>query len=68
MILILMLLQVIGVPDERLGEQIAAWIRLRDGETCTEQEIKDFCKGKASGTDIYTVLILSTIKYLDNIL
>ena len=39
--------QVIGVPDERLGEQVAAWIRLRDqNDTVTAQEIKKFCKGK----------------------
>jgi len=42
------MIQVIGVPDDRLGEQVAAWIRLKDGQTCTQQEIVDFCKGKAS--------------------
>jgi len=45
---VLVLVQVIGVPDERLGEQVAAWIRLKDAQTCTRQEIVDFCKGKAS--------------------
>jgi len=38
--------QVIGVPDDRLGEQIAAWIKLRENEEATAQEIKDFCKGQ----------------------
>ncbi len=38
--------QVVGLPDERLGETVAAWIRLRAGETATEQEIRDFCAGK----------------------
>lgn len=38
--------QVIGVPDERLVEQVAAWIRLKEKETATAQEIKDFCKGQ----------------------
>ena len=35
--------QVIGVPDETYGEEAMACIVLQDGETATEQEIKDFC-------------------------
>ena len=38
--------QVIGVPDERYGEEIMAWVKLRDGETATEQEIRDYCRGR----------------------
>jgi len=38
--------EVIGVPDEKYGEQVCAWIKLREGETASEDEIKDFCKGK----------------------
>ena len=38
--------QVIGVPDAKYGEEIMAWVQLNDGETATDQEIKDFCKGK----------------------
>jgi len=38
--------QVIGVPDEKYGEEIQAWIELREGETATVDEIRDFCKGK----------------------
>ncbi|MFN7548977.1 MAG: AMP-binding protein [Pseudomonadota bacterium] len=36
--------QVFGVPDARYGEEIAAWIVLKPGEACTEDEIKAFCK------------------------
>lgn len=36
--------QVIGVPDERLGEELCAWIQLKAGETLTETELRDFCK------------------------
>lgn len=36
---------VIGLPDQRLGEIAAAIIQLKDGETATEEEIMDFCKG-----------------------
>ncbi|XP_076446786.1 medium-chain acyl-CoA ligase ACSF2, mitochondrial-like isoform X2 [Babylonia areolata] len=38
--------QVVGVPDERMGEEICAWIQVNQGETVTETEIKDFCKEK----------------------
>uniref|UniRef100_A0A672YFP1 Medium-chain acyl-CoA ligase ACSF2, mitochondrial n=1 Tax=Sphaeramia orbicularis TaxID=375764 RepID=A0A672YFP1_9TELE len=36
--------QVVGVTDERMGEEICACIKLTDGQDCTEEEIKDFCK------------------------
>jgi len=38
--------QVIGVPDDRYGEELCAWIRLRDGEACEEEEIRAFCQGQ----------------------
>jgi fatty-acyl-CoA synthase len=38
--------EVIGVPDPRLGEEICAWVRLREDLEVTEEEIRDFCKGK----------------------
>ena len=37
---------VVGVPDERFGEELCAWIRLRPGETATETELTDFCRGQ----------------------
>ena len=37
--------QVIGVPDVRYGEEIMAWVQLRDGADTTAADIKDFCKG-----------------------
>jgi len=36
--------QVIGVPDARFGEELCAWIRLREGMTVTEEEIRSFCR------------------------
>ena len=36
--------QVIGVPDEKYGEELCAWIRLRDGEDADADEIKAFCQ------------------------
>jgi len=38
--------QVIGVPDDRYGEEICAWVKLRLGESATEEEIKAFCRGQ----------------------
>jgi fatty-acyl-CoA synthase len=38
--------QVIGVPDVKYGEELCAWVRLRDGETATEDGIRDHCRGK----------------------
>jgi fatty-acyl-CoA synthase len=38
--------QVIGVPDERYGEELMAWIVPRGGASPTEEAIKEFCRGK----------------------
>ncbi|POA99008.1 AMP-binding protein [Chromobacterium sinusclupearum] len=38
--------QVIGVPDVRYGEELCAWIRLRDGEQASAEEIRAFCQGQ----------------------
>lgn len=36
--------QIVGVPDRRYGEEILAWIKLRQGETATADEIREFCQ------------------------
>jgi len=36
--------QVIGVPDLKYGEEIMAWIKLREGATATVEEIREFCR------------------------
>jgi fatty-acyl-CoA synthase len=36
--------QVFGVPDARYGEELAAWIITKPGESCTEDEIREFCR------------------------
>jgi len=38
--------QVIGVPDERFGEEIMAWIRVEDGADLTAEDVREYCKGK----------------------
>jgi fatty-acyl-CoA synthase len=37
---------VFGIPDEKLGEIVIAWIRHNSGEITTENEIHEFCRGK----------------------
>ena len=37
---------VIGVPDHKYGEEVCAWIRLRDGVTGTAEEFREFCRGQ----------------------
>ncbi|WP_328604666.1 AMP-binding protein [Amycolatopsis sp. NBC_00345] len=39
--------QVIGVPDQKYGEELMAWIRVREGaEALTEESVREFCAGK----------------------
>ena len=37
---------VTGLPDERLGEAVLAWIKLKTGENATEDEIREFCRDR----------------------
>ncbi len=37
--------QVIGVPDERYGEAVMAWVKINEGVEITKQELIDYCKG-----------------------
>ena len=38
--------QVIGVPDERYGEELMAWVVLQEGAALDEEELREFCRGK----------------------
>jgi fatty-acyl-CoA synthase len=39
--------QIIGVPDEKYGEELMAWVRLRPGaKTLTAEAVRAFCEGK----------------------
>lgn len=38
--------QVVGLPDRKYGEELCAWIIVKPGQTATEDEIRDFCKGQ----------------------
>jgi len=36
--------QVFGIPDEKMGEEVCAWVQLNEGQTMTEEDLKAFCK------------------------
>src|SRR6184192_2233084 len=38
--------QVIGVPSEKYGEEVMAWVKLREGATSSGEELGAWCKGK----------------------
>ncbi|MGD9506113.1 MAG: AMP-binding protein [Syntrophobacteraceae bacterium] len=40
--------QVVGVPSEKYGEEVAAFIKVKPGETATPEEIQSFCKDQIS--------------------
>jgi fatty-acyl-CoA synthase len=37
---------VIGVPDEKYGEELCAWVVLATGATATEEDVREYCRGK----------------------
>jgi fatty-acyl-CoA synthase len=38
--------QVVGVPDDKYGEELCAWIVVRDGQQITEADVREFCAGQ----------------------
>jgi fatty-acyl-CoA synthase len=38
--------KVIGVPDEKYGEEVCAWIQLREGAKLTEDDVRAYCKAR----------------------
>ena len=44
--------QVYGVPDTKYGEQVMAAVKIKDGVSCGEEEIKDFCRGRIANYKI----------------
>ncbi len=38
--------QVFGIPDADVGEEVAAWIKLEGGTTLTSEEVMQYCEGK----------------------
>jgi len=44
--------QVIGVPSEKYGEEVMAWVKLREGGAVTGDELEAWCKGKIASYKI----------------
>jgi fatty-acyl-CoA synthase len=44
--------QVIGVPSERYGEEVMAWVKLREGTTPSGEDLAAWCKGKIASYKI----------------
>jgi fatty-acyl-CoA synthase len=38
--------QVIGVPSEKYGEEVMAWVRLREGAAVSAAQMMEFCRGR----------------------
>ncbi|GAA5235176.1 AMP-binding protein [Verticiella sediminum] len=38
--------QVVGVPDQKYGEEIAAWVRVHEGQSVDEDTLRAFCNGR----------------------
>jgi fatty-acyl-CoA synthase len=36
--------QIVGVPDLKYGEEILAWIKLREGQSATAEEVRAYCR------------------------
>ncbi|KAM4715467.1 medium-chain acyl-CoA ligase ACSF2, mitochondrial [Anableps anableps] len=52
--------QVVGVNDSRMGEEVCACIKLVDGQECTAEEIKAFCKGQIAHFKIPRYILFVT--------
>ena len=44
--------QVYGVPDVKYGEQVMAAVKIKEGVSCSEEEIKEFCRGRIANYKI----------------
>jgi fatty-acyl-CoA synthase len=44
--------QVIGVPSEKYGEELMAWVRVRDGPTVSGEQLEEFCRGRIASYKI----------------
>jgi len=44
--------QIFGVADDRYGEELCAWVRVKSGETLTGDEVRAFCQGQIAHNKI----------------
>jgi fatty-acyl-CoA synthase len=48
--------QVFGVPDERYGEIVAAWIQVKDGSTVSAEDVQAFCRDQITHFKVPSVI------------
>jgi len=44
--------QVVGVPDEKYGEELCAWVRLKEGHSVDGEELREWCRGRIASFKI----------------
>ncbi|GIW80089.1 MAG: AMP-binding protein [Gemmatales bacterium] len=51
--------QVVGLPDENMGEELCAWVKPKPGANLTEEEVRDFCRGQIAHFKVprYVVIV-----------
>jgi fatty-acyl-CoA synthase len=52
--------QVVGVPDEKYGEELCAWIVVRDGQTIAAEDVREFCAGRLAHYKIPRYVLVVT--------
>ncbi|HXS44860.1 MAG TPA: AMP-binding protein, partial [Solirubrobacteraceae bacterium] len=51
--------QVVGVPDERYGEELCAWVIPRPGASLEEEEVRAFCRGELAHFKVPRYVVLT---------
>ncbi|MCW2607287.1 MAG: AMP-binding protein [Frankiales bacterium] len=51
--------QVVGVPDPKYGEELCAWVRLKPDASLTEDELRDYCKGRLAHYKVPRYLLIT---------
>ncbi len=52
--------EVVGVPDERLGEEVGAWIRLRQGSDATRDSVREHCRAELAHFKVPRYVVFTT--------
>ena len=51
--------QVVGVPDERYGEELCAWVVARDGAALDDEAVREFCRGRLAHYKVPRYVVLT---------
>ncbi len=51
--------QVVGVPDERYGEELCAWVVARDGAQLADDDVREFCRGRLAHYKVPRYVVLT---------